>query len=157
VDELTEAPETIFADLHRVADATCGASLFTVTVIDRARGLARRAYTSHPEDYPVSGTKPITANRWSETVIDAARPFVANTTAGFAEFFPDHAVINALGCAAALNIPVADAGTVVGTVNVLDVEGHFTPERVAALSELVEQRRAALVAAMARVPLEPSR
>jgi GAF domain-containing protein len=153
---VAHAPETIFAELHRAAQAACGARLFTATVIDRARGLARRAYSSHPDAYPVSGTKPMTANPWSAVVIDAGQPFVANTTAGFADYFPDHALINALGCAAALNIPVADAGTVVGTVNILDVEGHFTPERVATLTDLVQRHRTALVAAMAAMPLELS-
>jgi GAF domain-containing protein len=126
-----------------------------VTLVDHARGLARRVYSSHPEAYPVSGTKPLTANAWFAAVIDAARPFVANTTAGFAEYFPDHALINALGCAAALNIPVVGRGHVVGTVNILDVEGHFTPERVATLTALVERNRAGLVAAMAALPPEP--
>lgn len=154
---MAEAPETTFAELHRAADAACGARLFTVTVIDRARGLARRAYSSHPEAYPVSGTKPLTANAWSEAVIEAARPFVANTTAEFARYFPDHALINALGCGAALNIPVTDAGAVVGTVNILDVEGHFTPGRVATLTGLVARHRAALVAAIASVPPGPVR
>ena len=153
---MADAPETIFADLHRAADAACGARLFTVTVLDRARGLARRAYSSHPEAYPVSGTKPMLANDWSRTVVEAGRPFVANTTAEFAQYFADHALINSLGCHAALNIPVADAGTVVGTVNILDAEGHFTPERVAALTAIVARHRAGLVAAMAKVPLDPA-
>lgn len=154
---MADTAETTFANLHRAADTACGARLFTVTVIDRARGLARRAYTSHPEAYPVSGTKPLTANAWSAAVIDGARPFVANATAGFAPYFHDHATINALGCAAALNIPVTEAGTVVGTVNILDVEGHFTPERVATLTALVARHRTALVAAMAAMPLDPGR
>jgi hypothetical protein len=151
---VADAPETIFAELHRAADAACGARLFTVTVLDRARGLARRAYSSHAEAYPVSGTKPMLANDWSRMVVEAGQPFVANTTAEFAQYFADHALINSLGCHAALNIPVAEAGTVVGTVNILDAEGHFTPERVASLTAIVARHRAGLVAAMAAVPLD---
>lgn len=150
-------PDATFAALHRAADALCGVRLFTVTLVDRAAGLARRAYTSHPEAYPVSGTKPIAPNAWTATVLDAARPFVANSTDAFRDHFPDHATINALGCEAALNLPVAEGGTVVGTVNLLDAAGHFTPERVVALTDLVARHREDLAAAMAALAREPAR
>ena len=143
-----------FADLHRAADALCGVRLFTVTVLDRKAGLARRAYTSHPVDYPTSGTKPMRSDGWTVQVIDQGRSFVANTTPEFSIYFSDHALINALGCHAAMNIPVSDGGVVVGTVNLLDAEGFFTPDRVAALEALVAAHRPALLAAMAATPME---
>lgn len=150
---MTDTPEAVFAALHRAAQDRCGARLFTVTVLDRRAGLARRAYTSHPAEYPVTGTKPMRADPWSDLVIGAGRSFVANTTAEFAIYFSDHALINALGCEAAMNIPVSDGRAVVGTVNVLDRAGHFTPDRAAALEALVAGHRAALVAAMAATPM----
>ncbi|MFD1911236.1 GAF domain-containing protein [Halodurantibacterium flavum] len=147
-------PDAVFAALHDAARQDCGARLFTVTVLNRAAGLVRRAYTSHPVDYPTSGTKPMRDDPWSDRVIGEGRSFVANTTPEFAIYFADHALINSLGCEAAMNIPVADdAGMVVGTVNILDAEGHFTPERVARLEGLVAAHRAQLVAAMKKVPL----
>lgn len=151
-------PDAVFAALHRAAQDACGARLFTVTVLDRAAGLARRAYSSHPEDYPVSGTKPMRRDAWTDLVVGQGRSFVANETAGFAPYFADHAQINALGCEAALNMPVADAAEqVVGTVNILDAAGHFTADRVARLEALVAAHRADLLAAMAAVPMEPAR
>jgi Xaa-Pro aminopeptidase len=149
-----QTPDAVFAALHQAARAATGARLFTVMVLDRDAGLARRAYSSHPADYPASGAKPMRSDRWSAQVIDAGRSFVANTTAEFADVFPDHALINALGCAAALNIPVSDGTRIVGTVNILDAEGHFTPGTVARLEALVADHRPALLAAMARVPME---
>jgi hypothetical protein len=148
-------PEAVFARLHEAARSGGAARLFTVTVLDRAARLGRRAYSSHPADYPTSGTKPMQENAWSAQVVGRGQSFVANTTAGFAPFFADHPLITSLGCAAALNIPVADdAGLVVGTVNILDAENSFPPARVAALEALVAAHRADLVAAMARVPME---
>jgi GAF domain-containing protein len=147
-------PDDTFAALHRAADAACGARLFTVTVLDRKAGLARRAYSSHPVEYPATGTKPMRNDAWSDLVIGQGRSFVANSTPEFALYFSDHALINALGCQSALNMPVSDGGQVVGTVNVLDVAGHFTPARVAALESLVAAHRPALLAAMAQVPME---
>ena len=149
------SPDAVFAALHAEARALCGARLFTVTVLDRARGLARRAYTSHPVEYPASGTKPMRNDAWGDQVLGEGRSFVANTTPEFAIYFTDHALINALGCQSAMNIPLPDdAGLVVGTVNILDAEGHFTADRVAALESLIARRRTDLLAAMALVPMD---
>lgn len=149
------SPDTVFAALHAEARSLTGARLFTVTVLDRAKGLARRAYTSHPVEYPASGTKPMRNDAWTDLVLGQRRSFVANTTAEFAIYFTDHALINSLGCQSAMNIPVPDdAGLVVGTVNILDAEGHFTPDCVAALESLVSHRRTEILAAMALVPMD---
>ncbi|MGY6696431.1 MAG: GAF domain-containing protein [Roseinatronobacter sp.] len=148
-------PDAVFATLHDAARAACGARLFTVTVLDRAAGVARRAYTSHPSDYPTSGTKQMQPSDWSAQVLEQGRSFVANSTAEFAPYFADHPLINALGCEAAMNIPVPDeTGQVIATVNILDAAGHFTEARISALETLVAQHRAALLDAVARVPME---
>lgn len=146
---MSPTPDQVFAALH---DAM-GGRLFTVTVQDAAAGVVRRAYSSHPLDYPVSGTKPLQPDRWSRQVLLEGRPFVANTTAEFADVFPDHALINALGCHSALNLPVSDGETVLGTINILDVEGYFTATRLAALQALATAQQAGIVAAMRAVPM----
>jgi len=152
-------PSQTFAALHQAAQTRAGARLFTVTVQDAAAGVVRRAYTSHPADYPVSGTKPLQHDAFSQQVLVEGRPFVANTTAEFAHLFFDHEQINALGCHAAMNIPVTSGGAVLGTINILDVEGHFTPARIAALNALVAERLPAIAAAMRATPMaaEPDR
>ncbi|MGI9395439.1 MAG: GAF domain-containing protein [Boseongicola sp.] len=147
-------PEDIFAELHRAASTACGARLFTVTVLDRAAGVARRAYTSHPDDYPATGTKPMGTSAWTQQVIARGETFVANTTSGFSPFFSDHALINELGCEAAINIPITRSNQVVGTVNILDEAEHFTPERVKALERIVEERRVDLLRALADTPMQ---
>ncbi|EEW26629.1 GAF domain-containing protein [Rhodobacter ferrooxidans] len=146
-------PDQTFAALHTAADCAIGVQLFTVTVQDAAAGVVRRAYSSHPEDYPVSGTKPLQTDRWSAQVLGEGRMFVANTTAEFADVFPDHALINALGCQSAVNVPVTLGGVVLGTVNLLDVEGHFTPDRLAVLQRLMAAWQGRLVTAMRAVPM----
>ncbi|WP_307742824.1 M24 family metallopeptidase [Gemmobacter fulvus] len=143
----------VFADLHRAAEALGGARLFTVTVQDNRAGLARRAYTSHPVEYPTSVAKPLQQDAWSRQVLVEGRTFVANTTPEFAVHFFDHAQINALGCESAVNIPLIAAGEVLGTINILDVEHHFTPARVAALETLIAARAGDLAAAMRAVPM----
>ncbi len=145
---MTGSPDvTAFADLHARCDAL-GTRLFTVTTVDAAAGLARRLYTSHPVEYPVSGTKPMTKDGWYDATITGRRTFVANTPPEFAKYFFDHALIVSLGLGSCINVPVAEDGPVLGTVNILAEAGHFTPERLAQYEALVAQASPALAAAL---------
>ncbi len=139
----------IYDSLH-TACAALGTRLFTVTVQDPDQNLARRAYTSHPLEYPVSGTKPLTRDGWYDHCITGQQTFVANTTPEFAKYFFDHALITSLGLGSCINIPVVADGAVLGTVNLLAEEHHFTPARLAAYESLVAQHHAALTSEMAR-------
>lgn len=141
---------SVYDDLHR-ACAAQGTRLFTVTVQDEAAGLARRAYTSHPVEYPVSGTKPLTKDGWYDVCIGGRQTFVANTVPEFAKYFFDHALITSLGLGSCINIPLADGeGPILGTVNLLAEEGHFTPERLAAYHAAVAGLHGPLVQEMAK-------
>ena len=139
---------SIYKALHQKAEEAVGAKLFTIMVLDNEAGLARRAYTSHPTDYPATGSKPMRQDRWSEQVIDNHKPFIANSTEGFSDVFSDHPLINSLGCESVLNVPVIEHHKVVGTVNFLDTKDHFTPDRVATLQSLVAANHDALVTAL---------
>ena len=143
------AMSSIYDTLHAEC-AALGTRLFTVTVQDEAAGLARRAYTSHPVEYPVSGTKPLTRDGWYDQCIGARQVFVANTTPEFAKYFFDHALITSLGLGSCINVPIFSGdGPVCGTVNLLAEEHHFTPAKLAAYEALIAQGHAALVAKMA--------
>lgn len=136
-------------DLH-AACAGLGTILFTVSVLDPAAGLSRRAYTSHPADYPLQGTKPMARDAWFLSCIEARETFVANTPEGFRAHFFDHALIESLGLGSAVNIPLA-AGPdvpVTATVNLLAEAGHFTPQKLAAYQVLVAAHRPAVLAAL---------
>ena len=139
----------VYDQLHAEC-AALGTRLFTVTVQDTARDVARRAYTSHPVEYPVSGTKPLTRDGWYDHCIAGRQTFVANTTPEFAKYFFDHALITSLGLGSCINVPVVEGDTVLGTVNLLAEEQHFTAERLAAYEALIQRRHAALAAEMAR-------
>ena len=138
-----------YTDLHH-ACACLGTILFTLTVLDPARDLCWRAYTSHPVEYPTQGTKPLTHDAWHTQVIIHRETFVANTPAEFEKVFFDHALITSLGLGSAVNIPVAnDHGTVLATVNLLAEPQHFTTAKLAAYETLVATHRAALLAEIA--------
>ena len=140
---------TAYETLHAQC-AALGTLLFTVTTQDVSAGLARRAYTSHPVEYPVSGTKPLTRDGWYDHCIAGQQTFVANTTPEFAKYFFDHALISSLGLGSCINVPIVGQGQVAGTVNLLAEAHHFTPERLAAYQALIAAQHDALVAEMAK-------
>ena len=137
----------VYDRLHAATRAE-GCLLFTVTVQNAAGTLAARAYTSHPVDYPVSGTKPITRDAWYDHVILGLNSFIANTPAEFEKLFFDHALITSLGLGSALNIPIIQSGRVLGTVNILAEALHFSPEKLDTYHALTMAEHEALVAAM---------
>lgn len=137
--------------LQALTQKLVGAKLFTIMTVDMANELSRREFTSHPIDYPVSGTKPIHYDRWFDTVHKARQTFVANTIADIATVFSDHQTIWSLGCGSVINIPVVVAGTLLGTVNCLDAEHHYTAGRLALSVHLhIPAKLAFLAAARAR-------
>lgn len=142
--------DAAFAALQRLTEETVGSKLFTFMTVDMTAELARRAYTSDPANYPTSGTKPIRYDRWFDIVHTERRYFVANTIAEIATVFSDHELIDALGCQSVVNMPVVLGDELIGTVNMLDVEGHYTPERVQVIHDVlaVPAKLAALVAAL---------
>lgn len=141
--------EQAFAALQALTEATVGTKLFTYMSVDMQAELARRAYTSDPVNYPASGTKPIRYDSWFDIVHKERRYFVANTIADIAKVFPDHELIDSLGCQSVVNMPVVIGGELIGTVNMLDVDGYYTPERVQLIHDVlaVPAKLAALVAA----------
>ena len=137
----------IYDTLH-AACADLGTRLFTVTVQDAAQDVTRRVFSSDAVAYPVTGTKPLTRDGWYDHCITGQQTFVANTTPEFARYFFDHALITSLGLGSCANIPVLDNGRVLGTVNLLAEEHHFTAERLAAYEILVTQHHNAITAEM---------
>jgi GAF domain-containing protein len=122
-----------------------------------ATGVSQRIHSSHPKEYPVSGAKPLSVGLWSRTVIDERRIFVANTIEGIAKVFSDHELIRSLGCESVVNLPVVFAGGVIGTVNMLDAPGFYTPERVARIERLAPFAAIALLAARLAGPTSPAK
>lgn len=122
--------EAAYAALQDLVRQTVGAKLLTVMEVDMDAEVARRSYTSDPESYPASGTKPIRYDRWFDIVHKDRQLFVANTIEDISTVFPDYELIDSLGCQSVVNLPVVLADQLVGTLNMLDAENHYTPERV---------------------------
>lgn len=128
-----DQPSRTFEALGRLAQDVSGARLVTLMTFDAATREAGRVWTSDALHYPVAGTKAAEDTIWTRTVLDRHETFVANTIDGIRKVFPDHDLIASLGCASCMNLPFVAMGRVLGTANILDAEGYFTPDRIAAI------------------------
>nr|WP_314261158.1 GAF domain-containing protein [uncultured Devosia sp.] len=135
---LAKGADAAFTALQKLVQDVVGAKLFTVMIVDMAKEESRRAFTSHPVDYPVSGTKPLNYGPWFDLVHKERKYFVANTIEQIAERLFDHELINALGCQSIVNMPVFLGDEMLGSVNMLNVEGYFTEERVQVIRDELE-------------------
>jgi hypothetical protein len=131
-----KGPEA-FEALQVLVQATVGAKLVTVMIVDMENELSRRAYTSDPVSYPTSGTKPLNYGPWFDIVHKQRAFFIANTIEDIAKVLFDHELINELGCQSIVNMPIIMGDTLIAVVNMLNVEGHFTPERVQMIRDVI--------------------
>jgi hypothetical protein len=106
-----------------------------------------RLYTNMPDAYPVSGTKPISVTPWFEQVVLDKKMFVMNTIGEISQHFFDHGLIASLGCGSCVNLPVLVQERALGTMNMLNPEGYFTPEKLALVEHLQVPAMAAFLAA----------
>jgi GAF domain-containing protein len=139
--EQPDQPRTAFATAEAVCRGLIGHRLFTLLVHDEAAGEVARIYTSHAEEYPLSGRKAMRDTPWGRHVLHARRPYLGRTAADIRWAFPDHALIASLGCGAVINLPVVYDGRLLGTVNLLDAEGAYQGRHL----ELVRPLAALLV------------
>ncbi|PIP00127.1 conserved hypothetical protein [uncultured Pleomorphomonas sp.] len=129
-------PHATFAALEALTRRLVGVKLFTVMTADTRGRSSERIYSNMPDAYPVSGTKPYNETHWSEITLNQRKTFVANSIEDIAKVFGDYPLIRSLGCESVINVPIVVAGEVVGTINCLDVAGHYTEERVKAAEAL---------------------
>ena len=130
-------PAQVGAALHDYAATLIPAHLFTLTAIDMAAMKVRRLYSSHPEAYPLLGTKPIVLDDWFRAMHTERRISAINTAAGMEGEFPDLSLIRSLGCNASLSIPIMAGNDLLGTINALDAEGSYGPEAVERAADLI--------------------
>lgn len=139
LDRVKAAPDLYPAMQAAMAEAV-GHKLFTLMAIDHARGEAARIYTSHPVEYPAGGRKPLgNMTDWGRIVIEGRQPWIGYDMDDIRFAFFDHELIASLGCASCLNMPVVDEDApggprVIGTMNLLDVAHHYTPDHAARLA-----------------------
>ena len=117
-------PHAVWVQAEAIFGRLIGHQLFTVLGYDESAGEVIRLYSSQPEQYPVSGTKPMGPTPWGELVLKQGQIYIGSDASDIEWAFPDHALIAAMGLQSALNLPIRVAGTTLGTVNLLH-GAHF--------------------------------
>jgi hypothetical protein len=126
-------PSTAFMALERATMAAIGHRLFTIMRHDPVAGRNRRAYSSDPVAYPVSGYKAVNWDHpWTRRVLVDGRAWIGRDAAEIAWAYPDYEKIVGMGLASAMNLPVRWGGRTLGTVNLLHDAAHFTEADAAA-------------------------
>ena len=147
-------PGSTFQALASLAYAILDLKQFTMMASDEVRGVAKRIYSDNPLAYPIGGEKPIPRNVWTETIFDRHEIFVGNSIEELATVFPDWELIQSLGLESCLNLPIIIENKVVGTLNCLNVAGHFTPARIEAANQLTLPGMVAFLLAAQRSGLQ---
>ncbi|MBN6051621.1 GAF domain-containing protein [Nonomuraea sp. RK-328] len=138
-----------FEALEEEVRRTVGVRLFTVLAWIPERNALRRVHSSHPVAYPVGGEKTVEVARgWLARCVEAGQPYLGPDRAAVREIFADHELIEGLGCGSVVNVPVMDGGRVLGVLNILDAEGRYDEESVAAAVSLAPLAVPALRAAV---------
>jgi|TARA_A100001391_G_scaffold190664_5_gene163404 GAF domain-containing protein len=109
-----------------------GCGLMTASLYDLQTMRTRRVFTDNDAAYALGNFKRLDRNRFYQLVVEAAKPFSSTTIEELAEVFFDWEHIQALGYGSNLNVPAVANGKVLGTINLLEKTGHYTPDRVAA-------------------------
>lgn len=148
---LADPPRHGFAALDHALRRSPGHKLFTVLTIDWARKEHRRVYSSDPAAYPCGGAKPLLEDSafFRQLIATGESRICRNRDECRAAFF-DHALIEQLGCASAINVPIRSDGVTLGSLNLLHQAGWYTPDMVPAL-----ERCAEIAASLLRAPTFP--
>jgi GAF domain-containing protein len=136
-------------ELESAVRQEVGVRLFTVLAWVPERRALRRVHSSHPGQYPVGGEKTVeVAQGWLAQCIEGRQPYFGKDRAAVREIFADHELIESLGCGSIINVPVVDGDEVLGVLNILDAEGSYDEESVAAARSLAPSAVPALRAAL---------
>lgn len=149
------AADEVFLQLFNAMRQHPGVILFTALQWIPGTSSLRRIFTSHAHDYPVGAEKTVEISAgWLDTVIARKKPFLAADLDGLKEVFADASLIQSLGCGAVINLPVLNGPTLVGVLALLDAEGRYTEQSVAAAVEVVRQHSAEIAKAFSAYPSE---
>jgi GAF domain-containing protein len=124
----------LYRTIDQAVARLVGHRLLTLLVVVDGGAEVERIYSSNPNAYPLTGRKPMGPTPWGEHIIKGRQPWHGRTMADIRWAFPDHLLIESLGCGSCINIPVMVLGRLIGTMNVLDRENAYDDAAVSMLT-----------------------
>ncbi|WP_342362195.1 GAF domain-containing protein [Terrarubrum flagellatum] len=122
-------PQTLYRWLDEKTKSLVGHKLFTLLYVDGEE--VARVYSSQPDSYKLAGRKRMGPTPWGDLVIRKRTPWLGRTMEDIRWAFPDHALIESLGCASCINIPIVYNAATIGTMNILDVANAYDEKSLA--------------------------
>lgn len=132
-------PGAALAHIETARHALLGPGLLTVNLVSARPADAdgafqlRRAWSSHPADYPVGGGKRKPPTPWTQQLLARGEVFVGEGEGALAAAFDDASRILAMGLRSVINVPLLVAGECRATFNVLGPNPRWSPRQVAAV------------------------
>jgi hypothetical protein len=136
--QLAQGPQgavAVFAYCREGINETAPSLLTTASVYDLDGMRSRRVWSDDPAAYPAGNFKRLDRNRFYDLVIEGRRAFHSTTIEEIADVFFDWEKIQALGFESNLNLPAVANDRVIGTINLLNRKGFYTPQRVASVMQ----------------------
>lgn len=137
-----QAGERSWGAMHQALQGSAEVVLCTVLIFTHEGSRMLRAYSSHPREYPVGGSKDVATEvspAWIATTRDSSGIFVVQTNKEIAEVFGDSDLIESLGCGSIVNVPLnRPDGSNWATVNILGPERAFSPKDIDTAVRLIE-------------------
>ncbi|WP_411338837.1 GAF domain-containing protein [Sphingopyxis sp. J-6] len=125
-------PSALFGAASDCARQIIGHRLCTVMRFHPEEIALERLFTSAGAEYPVGGRKSKRGVPWGELVLIRGEQYVGRDAAALRWAFDDHATLAGMGLGAVINTPVLYGGRCLGTFNILDAEGSFSDDDIAA-------------------------
>ena len=120
-----DQPDAAFGAFCSLANEEIGLTLFTALIYDKAGATVRRAWSNSPRLFPIGSVSPVPNPASYEAGLK-----VINDRQGIIEAFPHHEAILAVNCESSLALPVVVGRQFLGTLCLLHLAAHFTPDRV---------------------------
>ena len=121
-------PTALYVAVDGLVQEAIGHKLFTLMRVHEASAEVERIYSSNTAAYPVGGRKQKRGTPWSRVVLDRGEVFIARNRHEVREAFTDYELIESLGIASIMNVPLAWRGRRLGTMNISHEAGWFTEQ-----------------------------
>lgn len=127
----------LYGAVDQALQALVGHKLFTLLMVLPGGKEVQRFWSTDTDAYPLSGRKPMGDTPWGDLVIRRKKPFLGRNMDDIRWAFFDHELIAGLGLGSAINVPIIAQQTLLGTIALLDVEGHYDEEKLALAMRMV--------------------
>jgi hypothetical protein len=120
-----QQPVALYDAIRDILQMAPGFKLFTILSCEHEKQLVQRIYTSHPDEYPIGGTKKMLKAPWSPQVMEVGKTHIGLTKEEIRDAFFDYELIWALGGECFMIVPIRWRGRTIGSLNLFHSAGRY--------------------------------